>query len=100
MHKALLFIAFALILLQNKAYSQKNHSWEVEGTVLASNRHLSMSIEYPSGGSSYWMDKAEFSSRILPGGYIQFGINFREGSRTRIFTGLRLMNQQVMLISS
>jgi hypothetical protein len=100
MTKTFTLIALAFFCVQQNGYSQKNRSWELEGSVIVSNRIISVSGVDNFGTNSYNKEKANAHSKILPGGYLQAGINFRHDKRLRLFTGLRLMNQQVILLST
>lgn len=73
--------------------AQKQHSFEFELAPIFSNRMMT-----GSENSSQWhLDGYKSQSEILPGFYLQFGVNFRDQKLMRFYTGLRLLNQQVMV---
>lgn len=84
----------------------KNFSFEGEiATVFSDSRILfdeKLFQNYNPNSSDYLDAKSEFEDytnaerKPLLGGYLQFGINFRENKRTRFFTGLRIFEQRVM----
>lgn len=87
-----LSIFFCCLIIPLAGSSQKQHSFEFEIAPIFSNR-----IMTGSENSSEWqLDQYKSQSEILPGFYLQFGANFRNQERTRFYTGLRLLNQQVM----
>jgi hypothetical protein len=97
MFKKITLIALPLFCFPFYSISQKNHAWELEGGVLASNRILSPINLSPD---DYYFKIAAARSEILPGGYFQTGINLRADKRLRPFIGVRVMNQQVQLIET
>lgn len=89
--RSLILVCFYFASLFGNA--QSNHSFEFEVAPILSNRIITGS----TNSSQYQIDKYKSQSKIISGFYLQFGANFREQKRTRLYTGLRLLNQQVMV---
>jgi hypothetical protein len=73
--------------------AQSNHSFEFELAPILSDRIFRVEDDYDEWELNIYKSKSE----ILPGFYLQFGANFREDKRTRLYAGLRALNQQVMV---
>lgn len=85
----LIFFCFASHFVN----AQLNRSLEFEIAPIFSDR-----IFTGADASDNWeLNIYEAHSEIIPGFYVQFGANFREDKRTRLYTGLRAINQQVMV---